>query len=99
MTYNVRRCVGAGGKDSLDDLAVLCGAAEADLIALQELDAPVTDETEGVHDARDLASRLGMKLLFCRTFRRGVGYYGHALLCRFPVELVRVTTFPAVSKA
>lgn len=97
MTYNVRRCTGAGGRDSLDDIAALCTDAAADLIALQELDAPETDEDEGVHHARDLANRLGMKLLFCRTFRRGVGYYGHALLSRFPVELVRVTTFPAVS--
>jgi endonuclease/exonuclease/phosphatase family metal-dependent hydrolase len=36
-----------------------------------------------------------MTLLFCRTFRRGVGYYGHALLSRFPLELVKVTTFPS----
>lgn len=98
MTYNVHRCVGAGGQDSLDDIAALCTDAAADVIALQELDAPETDEDDGIHHAKDLATRLGMKLLFCRTFRRGVGYYGHALLSRFPVELVRVTTFPAVSK-
>jgi len=96
MTYNVRRCVGAGGADSIDDIASLCAEAHADIIALQELDAPETDEDEGVHHARDLSSRLKMQLLFCRTFRRGVGYYGHALLSRYPLELKRVTTFPAV---
>jgi endonuclease/exonuclease/phosphatase family metal-dependent hydrolase len=94
MTYNVHRCVGAGGVDSIDDIASLCAEAHADIIALQELDAPETDEEEGVHHARDLASRLGMQLLFCRTFRRGVGYYGHALLSRYSLELKRVTTFP-----
>lgn len=97
MSYNVHRCVGAGGRDSILDIGALCEEARADVIALQELDAPETDETDGVHHARDLASRLGMQLLFCRTFRRGVGYYGHALLARFPLALVKVTTFPAPS--
>lgn len=34
-----------------------------------------------------------MDLMFCRTFRRGVGYYGHALLSRHALELKKVTTF------
>jgi endonuclease/exonuclease/phosphatase family metal-dependent hydrolase len=99
MTYNVHRCVGLGGRDSIDDIASVCADARADLIAMQELDAPETDDGEGAHHARDLAERLGMTLLFCRTFRRGVGYYGHALLSRFPLELVKVTTFPAIMPA
>lgn len=99
MTYNVHRCVGRGGRGSLDDITGVCVATCPDLIALQELDAPETDEAEGAHHARDLARALGMTLLFCRTFRRGVGYYGHALLSRSPLELVRVTTFPALSTA
>jgi endonuclease/exonuclease/phosphatase family metal-dependent hydrolase len=97
MTYNVHRCVGRGGYDSIDDITEVCADARPDLIALQELDAPETDDAEGAHHARDLARGLGMTLLFCRTFRRGVGFYGHALLSRSPVELVRVTTFPAIS--
>jgi endonuclease/exonuclease/phosphatase family metal-dependent hydrolase len=97
MTYNVHRCVGRGGRDSTSDISSVCAEARPDLVALQELDAPETDEAEGAHHARDLASSLGMTLLFCRTFRRGVGYYGHALLSRSPLELVRVTTFPAGS--
>jgi len=90
--------VGRGGRDSFEEIASLCAEAQADIIAMQELDAPATDSpdepSEGVHHARDLAGRLAMKLLFCRTFRRGVGYYGHALLSRTPLELKRVTTFP-----
>ena len=93
MTYNVHRCVGPGGQDSNAEVAQVCKDAQADIIALQELDAPETDEAEGAHHARDLASQLGMKLLFCRTFRRGVGFYGHALLSRHELELVKVTTF------
>lgn len=83
--------------DSTAEIAAVCADAAADIIALQELDAPETDEDEGVHHARDIAGRLGMTLLFCRTFRRGVGFYGHALLSRTPLELQRVTTFPAPS--
>jgi endonuclease/exonuclease/phosphatase family metal-dependent hydrolase len=93
MTYNVHRCVGPGGKDSIAEITSVCREARADVIALQELDAPETDEDEGAHHARDLASHLGMQLLFCRTFRRGVGYYGHALLSRHKLELQKVTTF------
>ena len=93
MTYNVHRCVGPGGKDSIADITAVCREAEADIIALQELDAPETDHDEGAHHARDLASQLGMELMFCRTFRRGVGYYGHALLSRHKLELKKVTTF------
>jgi endonuclease/exonuclease/phosphatase family metal-dependent hydrolase len=98
MTYNVHRCVGRGGKDSIGEIASLCAEAQADIIAMQELDAPETDSPEHdgqVHHARDLAAELDMTLLFCRTFRRGVGYYGHALLSRTPLELMRVTTFSA----
>jgi endonuclease/exonuclease/phosphatase family metal-dependent hydrolase len=94
MTYNVHRCVGAGGQDSIADIVALCADADADVIALQELDAPESDDAAGPHHARDLATHLGMKLLFCRTFKRGVGYYGHALLSRYPLELRRVTIFP-----
>jgi endonuclease/exonuclease/phosphatase family metal-dependent hydrolase len=97
MTYNVHRCVGPGGHDAIEDVASVCADARADVIAMQELDAPETDDGPGVHHARDLAARLGMTLLFCRTFRRGAGYYGHALLARTELELVKVTTFPAPS--
>jgi endonuclease/exonuclease/phosphatase family metal-dependent hydrolase len=93
MTYNVHRCVGRGGYDSTGDITAVIADAQPDLVALQELDAPETDEDEGAHHARDIARGLGMTLLFCRTFRRGVGFYGHALLSRTPLELMRVTTF------
>jgi endonuclease/exonuclease/phosphatase family metal-dependent hydrolase len=95
MTYNVHRCRSPGGRDSTRDVARVCAEAHPDVVALQELEAPETDDDEGVHHARDVAAVLGMRLLFCRTFRRGVGFYGHALLARAPLELVRVTTFPA----
>jgi endonuclease/exonuclease/phosphatase family metal-dependent hydrolase len=99
MTYNVHRCVGRGGRDSTGDVAALCREAAPDLVALQEVDGPGEGQAPGEHvgadHARDVAAALGMTLLFCRTFRRGVGYYGHALLSRGPLELVRVTTFPA----
>jgi endonuclease/exonuclease/phosphatase family metal-dependent hydrolase len=95
MTYNVHRCLGPGGADSSAEILSICRDADADIIALQELDAPETDEHEGAHHARDLAAHLGMQLLFCRTFRRSVGYYGHALLCRHKLELKNATTFPS----
>jgi endonuclease/exonuclease/phosphatase family metal-dependent hydrolase len=99
MTYNVHRCIGRFGRDSTADIGATIAAARPDLVALQELDAPETDETEGAHHARDLARGLGMTLLFCRTFRRGVGFYGHALLSKTSLELMRVTTFPTIHES
>jgi endonuclease/exonuclease/phosphatase family metal-dependent hydrolase len=96
MTYNVHRCVGRGGTDSFDAVADLCAASSADLIALQELDAPTTDDGDGVHHARDLAARLGMRYLMLRTFRRLADRdYGHAVLSRHPIELRRAALFAA----
>jgi endonuclease/exonuclease/phosphatase family metal-dependent hydrolase len=95
MTYNVHRCIGRGGRDSTEDITRVIADANPDLVALQELDAPETDDDEGAHHARDIARSLGMTLLFCRTFRRDVGFYGHALLSRSPIELKRATTFAA----
>lgn len=97
MTYNVHRCRGSGGRDSTDDIRTVIAEAAPDVVALQELDAPETDEDEGAHHARDIARGLGMTLLFCRTFRRGVGFYGHALLSRSPLTLMRVTTFESIN--
>jgi len=96
MTYNVHRCVGRGGAASLDDVAALCVEAAPDVVALQELDAPETDDGAGVHHARDLADRLGMAYLFLRTYRRHAGCdYGHALLSRHPLALRRAALFAA----
>lgn len=95
VTYNVHRCFGRGGRDSTADVLAQCAALAPDLLALQELDAPETDDdAEAAHKARDFAAALGMRLLFCRTFRRGVGSYGHALLARRPITLVRAATLP-----
>src|SRR5690242_18744348 len=44
MTYNVHRCIGRGGYDSTDDITLVCSEKRPDLIALQELDAPETDD-------------------------------------------------------
>lgn len=96
-TYNVHRCFGMGGRrDITADVLSICRDIDADLLALQELDAPeADDDNESEHKARDFAAALGMQLLFCRTLRRGVGTYGHALLSRRPIELRKATTLPS----
>ncbi len=96
-TYNVHRCRGVGGRrDVTAQVRDICMKLDADLLALQELDAPESDDDlEAEHNARDLAVALGMQLLFCRTLRRGVGTYGHALLSRHPLALVKAETLPA----
>lgn len=95
-TYNVHRCFGLIGRDSTADVLATCREIAPDLLALQELDAPETDDdVRAEHKARDFAEALGMHLLFCRTQRRDVGTYGHALLARRPLQLVKAATLPA----
>ena len=95
-TYNVHRCFGRGGRDSTRDVLSICTDLAPDILALQELDAPATDDdAEAEHKARDFAAALGMQLLFCRTVQRGSIGYGHALLAKGPLQLMRAATLPS----
>jgi endonuclease/exonuclease/phosphatase family metal-dependent hydrolase len=103
MTYNVHGCIGSGGRDTTREVAEVVASCEPDVVALQELEAPTwkldQDDAsyDGPHHARDIARPLGMQVLFCRTFARGAGHYGHALLTRKPVRLVKSGTLPLSS--
>ncbi len=100
MSYNVHRCIGTDGADSAARVADVVAEASPDVVALQELDEPPTNaaaeagaEAEARHHAREIAEPLGMSVLFCRTFARAIGHYGHALLSRHPMTLKRSETF------
>lgn len=88
MTYNVHGCLGMDGRISPRRVARLIERYHPDLVALQELDFGRVRSQR--HDqARLIAETLGMHLAFCPTVIDHDEQYGHALLSRFPLEVLR----------
>ena len=92
MTYNIHGCVGMDGKCSPRRIADVIDDLEPDIVALQEVDLGRVRSHR--HDQADVIARsTGMYAVFCPTVVVGHEQYGHALLSRFPFEVMRNTTF------
>lgn len=88
MSYNI-----AAGNGTLDSIAAVIRAANADIVALQEVDVRWSARSNFVDQARTLSERLGMQVRFApiydlppigpATARR---QYGVAILSRFPIS-------------
>jgi endonuclease/exonuclease/phosphatase family metal-dependent hydrolase len=87
MTYNVHSCLGMDGKISPHRIARVIELYSPDIIALQEIDLGRA-RTRGHDQARMIAEELHMHVSFCPTVIRGTELYGHALLSRFPLEVI-----------
>jgi endonuclease/exonuclease/phosphatase family metal-dependent hydrolase len=96
VTYNVHGCVGADGLLSEERVAEVLSGADADVIALQELDVG-RERSNHEHQPETIARLLGMSFLFCSTVRHGAGHYGHALVSKYPLRLVRSTALPGLT--
>ncbi|HEY3967605.1 MAG TPA: endonuclease/exonuclease/phosphatase family protein [Planctomycetaceae bacterium] len=93
MTYNVHSCMGLDGRLSIRRIARVLAERNADVIALQELDVRHS-RTSFQDQARELAQRLGMAVHFHPVFSVASEHYGDAVLCRFPMRLVRAAALP-----
>lgn len=98
MTYNTHGCSGMDGRVSPRRIARVIGAHEPDIVALQELDLG-RRRSRAEDQARIIAEELGLHVVFCPTVTRGEEHYGHALLSRWPVEVVRRALLPADQKS
>lgn len=88
MTYNVHSCLGMDGRISPHRIARVIELFDADIVALQEID--LGRARSRWHDqAKMIAAELHMEASFCPTVVRGSELYGHALLSRFPIEVIR----------
>jgi endonuclease/exonuclease/phosphatase family metal-dependent hydrolase len=94
MTYNVHGFIGTDGASDPERVATVIEEAEADLVALQEVEFP-GGAARGRATAEWLAERLGMHFHFTLT-RRGLsgGDFGNAVLSRHAFELVSEGTLP-----
>ncbi|MEP6662199.1 MAG: endonuclease/exonuclease/phosphatase family protein [Verrucomicrobiota bacterium] len=92
MSYNVHSCRGMDGRISPDRIARVIEMNDPDIVALQEIDVGRTRSNK--HDqAKMLADLVGMHAYFCPTVKQGEEHYGHAILSRLPVKIVRIDTF------
>jgi endonuclease/exonuclease/phosphatase family metal-dependent hydrolase len=87
-TYNIHRCVGADGRRDADRVAAVIRELDADVVALQEVDARYHIE-DGDDQAEYLATATGMEAVYGPALIRHQGSCGNAVLTRWPVKGVR----------
>jgi len=87
MTYNIHHGEGMDGKLDLARIAALIKSAQADIVALQEVDKRV-ERTARRDLPVELAALTGMTCVFSNNYNYQGGEYGNAVLTRFPVKHV-----------
>ena len=93
MTYNVHGCDGMDGRVSPRRVARVIRGEMPDIVALQEVDFG-RRRSRAEDQASIIARELGMHAVFCPTITRGDEHYGHALLSRHPIEIVKRARLP-----
>jgi len=94
MTYNVHSCVGTDRKTSPERIAGVIAHYSPDIVALQELDVELF-RSGMIDQAKEIADRLNMHFHFHPSFRLEKGYFGNAILSRYPMRLVKADGLPA----
>jgi endonuclease/exonuclease/phosphatase family metal-dependent hydrolase len=81
------------GRVSPRRVARVIAAQAPDLVALQEIDLG-RRRSRAEDQAALIARDMGMHVVFCPTVTRGQEHYGHALLSRWPIEVVKRALLP-----
>ena len=85
MTYNIHHGEGLDGSVDLERIAKVILDANADAVALQEVDQN-TQRTGGIDMAVELAKRTNMHVSFGANLDFQGGKYGTAILSKHPIE-------------
>jgi endonuclease/exonuclease/phosphatase family metal-dependent hydrolase len=93
MTYNVHSCSGMDGRVSPRRIARIIEAELPDIVALQEIDLG-RQRSRAEDQAALIARRLDMNYEFCPTVTIEGEHYGHAVLSRWPMEVVKRSRLP-----
>ena len=100
MTYNIygARATSPANAADLDALAEVIRRQDPDFVTLNEVDV-FTDRTgKDVHQACDLAEKLGMEWHFSKAIDRDGGEYGDAVLSKYPILETRSYRLPCAAE-
>lgn len=98
LTYNTHSCSGMDGRISPRRIARVIASHSPDLVALQELDLG-RRRSRSEDQAALIAAETGMHHVFCPTVTVDEEHYGHAVLSRWPLEVVRRAFLPPNPKS
>ena len=82
----------------LDALAEVIRRQNPDFVTLNEVDAFTNRTGKDVHQARDLAAKLGMEWHFSKAIDRDGGEYGDAVLSKYPILEKRSYRLPCAAE-
>lgn len=85
MTYNIHHGAGMDGQVDLQRVADLINRAQADIVALQEVDKGV-ERTARRDCPAELAALTGLSCVFSNNYAFQGGEYGNAVLTRCPIK-------------
>ena len=92
-TYNMHHGRGTDGIIDLPGLAEVIRQSGAEIVGLQEVDQ-CTKRSDGIDQSAELAQLLGFNCRFAAHFPFQEGYYGVAVITRFPIIAARQFWLP-----
>lgn len=100
MTYNIygARATSPANAADLDAIAEVIRRQNPDFVTLNEVDVFTNRTGKDVHQARDLAEKLGMEWHFSKAIDRDGGEYGDAVLSKYPILEKRSYRLPCASE-
>lgn len=84
LSYNIHHGAGVDGKLDLERIAGVINSVKPDLVSLQEVEKN-TNRTGNVDQPAVLGKLTGLTPVFEKNIDFGGGYYGNAVLSRFPI--------------
>ena len=100
MTYNIygARATSPANAADLDAIAEVIRRQNPDFVTLNEIDVFTNRTGKDVHQARDLAEKLGMEWHFSKAIDRDGGEYGDAVLSKYPILEKRSYRLPCAAE-
>jgi endonuclease/exonuclease/phosphatase family metal-dependent hydrolase len=101
LVYNIHAGKDAGGVDNVERVAAVVRESGADVALLQEVDRN-TERSGRVDQVAELARRTGLHAVFGRSLDFQGGYYGIAILARWPAvadSTVHLPVTPAQARS
>ena len=100
MTYNIygARATSPANAADLDAIAEVIRRQTPDFVTLNEVDVFTNRTGKDVHQARDLAEKLGMEWHFSKAIDRDGGEYGDAVLSKYPILEKRSYRLPCAAE-